>query len=78
MKPRTCMQSNRYHHSAIYDSKRLRIYVFGGLGQEKQTLIPNFESSLEYNPIDDQRLSLSNPQPLSTSEYYDLKSDTWT
>lgn len=49
MKPKSGMQASRYHHSTVYDSKRSRIYVFGGVGIDNFEVRPRFDSSFDFN-----------------------------
>jgi hypothetical protein len=34
IRPKASMNSSRYNHMIIYDEKRLRIYVIGGIGSD--------------------------------------------
>ena len=59
------MGTSRYNHCAVYDERRMRIYVFGGLGD-----IQGMGSqALEQNERD------KLPFFLKKAEYYDLRTD---
>jgi hypothetical protein len=46
------MIAHRYHHAAVFDPKRSRIYVFGGLGSQDQVLDEDLPlNSCEYYDI---------------------------
>lgn len=63
------MKVARYHHTMVYDNKRGRIYVFGGIGENS---INNDDMSLEFDKDNE-----TNQYFLKDCEYYDVKNDTW-
>lgn len=52
LKKKASMIAHRYHHAAVFDPKRSRIYVFGGLGSQDQVLDEDLPlNSCEYYDI---------------------------
>ena len=73
----------RYHHSAVFDSERSRIYCFGGIGYDNIESRPRLDSSIDLMSSDNfnrdsNRFDMRNkPNHLLSCEYYDLKLDEW-
>jgi hypothetical protein len=68
IQPKSGMKVARYSHSVIHDSKRARVYIFGGIGEER-TLT---SSSLLEDEDDNQSAYFT-----KSCEYYDLRTDIW-
>ena len=64
IQPKNGMKSGRYQHCAVYDEKRGRIYVFGGVGDSNDLSTLNLESDEE---------SDYDNNFLKSSEYYDIR-----
>jgi N-acetylneuraminic acid mutarotase len=63
------MIAHRYHHAVVFDPKRSRIYVFGGLGSQDQVLDEDLPlNSCEYYDIKTDQWSLIEPLPQGSRE----------
>lgn len=62
------MIQSRYNHTVVYDEKRGRIYVFGGLSETQ-----GIQMMLIENENEDDRPRCF----LRSAEYYDVRSDSW-
>ncbi|CDW80511.1 kelch motif family protein [Stylonychia lemnae] len=72
IQPKSGMLSNRFNHCMIFDEKRGRIYVFGGLS-DTQSIKMMF-----YQDDSDEDDDFKRPNSfLQSGEYYDLKNDNW-